>query len=76
MKRFEIITEADARSLDVGETVALRKGGHVTPLAADTLKSRRVTVWPKTSSIGRTTVSLQPAMCVVSQLAATTAASN
>jgi ribose 5-phosphate isomerase B len=44
MKRFEIITEADARMLDVGETVALEKGGHVTPLAADTLKSRRVTV--------------------------------
>ena len=44
MKQFEIITEADARLLDVGETVALRKGGHVTPLAADTLKSRRVTV--------------------------------
>jgi ribose 5-phosphate isomerase B len=44
MKRFEIITEADARMLDVGETVALRKGGHVTPLAADTLRARRVTV--------------------------------
>ena len=44
MKQFEIITEADARVLDVGETVALRKGGHVTPLAADTLKDRRVTV--------------------------------
>ena len=44
MKRFEIITEADARSLEIGETVALRKGGHVTPLAADTLKARRVTV--------------------------------
>jgi ribose 5-phosphate isomerase B len=44
MKRFEIITEADARMLDIGETVALRKGGHVTPLAADTLKGRRVTV--------------------------------
>ena len=44
MKQFEIITEADARLLDVGETVALRKGGHVTPLAADTLKARRVTV--------------------------------
>ena len=44
MKQFEIITEADARVLDVGETVALRKGGHVTPLAADTLKARRVTV--------------------------------
>ena len=44
MKRFEIITEADARIIDVGDTVALRKGGHVTPLAADTLKERRVTV--------------------------------
>ena len=44
MKRFEIITEADARVLDIGETVALQKGGHVTPLAADTLRARRVTV--------------------------------
>ena len=44
MKRFEIITEAEARVLDVGETVELRKGGHITPLAADTLKDRRVTV--------------------------------
>jgi ribose 5-phosphate isomerase B len=44
MKSFEIITEADARLIDVGATVALRKGGHVTPLAADTLKERRVTV--------------------------------
>ena len=30
MKRFEIITEADARVLDIGETVELKKGGHVT----------------------------------------------
>ena len=44
MKRFEIITEADARVLEVGDTVALQKGGHVTPLAADTLKARRITV--------------------------------
>jgi ribose 5-phosphate isomerase B len=44
MKRFEIITEADAGVLDIGETVALKTGGHVTPLAADTLKARRVTV--------------------------------
>jgi ribose 5-phosphate isomerase B len=44
MKRFDIITEADARVLNVGETVALRKGGLVTPLAADTLRTRRVTV--------------------------------
>lgn len=44
MKRFDIITEADARVLEVGETVALKTGGHVTPLAADTLRARRVTV--------------------------------
>ena len=44
MKTFDIITEADARTIDVGATVALRRGGHVTPLAADTLKARRVTV--------------------------------
>ena len=44
MKQFEIITEADARTLDIGETVTLRNGGHITPLAADTLKARRVTV--------------------------------
>jgi ribose 5-phosphate isomerase B len=44
MKRFEIITESDARVLDRGETVVLARGGHVTPLAADTLKERRVIV--------------------------------
>jgi ribose 5-phosphate isomerase B len=44
LKKFEIITEADARVLDVGETVALEKGGHITPLAADTLRERRITV--------------------------------
>jgi ribose 5-phosphate isomerase B len=46
MKRFDIITEADARLIDVGATVELAKGGHVTPLAKDTLASRRVTVIP------------------------------
>ena len=43
MKKFEIITETDARVLARGETVELARGGHVTPLAADTLKERRVT---------------------------------
>ncbi|HET7217445.1 MAG TPA: RpiB/LacA/LacB family sugar-phosphate isomerase [Vicinamibacterales bacterium] len=46
MKRFEIITEADARVLDVGSTVELVAGGVVTPLAKDTLAARRVTVVP------------------------------
>jgi ribose 5-phosphate isomerase B len=44
MKKFEIITEADARVLARGETVELILGGHITPLAADTLKERRITV--------------------------------
>jgi ribose 5-phosphate isomerase B len=44
MKRFEIITEADARVLAHGDTVMLAKGGHITPLAQDTLKERRVTL--------------------------------
>jgi len=44
LKRFEIITESDARVLDRGETVMLARGGHITPLAADTLRDRRVTV--------------------------------
>ncbi len=44
MKRFEIITEIDARVLPRGEPVMLARGGHVTPLAQDTLNQRRVTV--------------------------------
>jgi ribose 5-phosphate isomerase B len=44
MKKFEIITETDARVLERGETVMLAKGGHVTPLARDTLNERRVTI--------------------------------
>jgi len=44
MKRFDIITEADARVLTRGDTVMLARGGHVTPLAHDTLNERRVTV--------------------------------
>jgi ribose 5-phosphate isomerase B len=44
MKSFDIITESDARTLEIGSSVALKPGGHVTPLAADTLKARRITV--------------------------------
>jgi ribose 5-phosphate isomerase B len=44
MKRFDIITESDARVLERGEMVMLARGGHVTPLARDTLRERRVTV--------------------------------
>ncbi len=49
MKTFDIITESDARLLDVGSSVTLNAGGHVTPLAADTLKARRITVLSSTA---------------------------
>jgi ribose 5-phosphate isomerase B len=44
MKRFQMITEADARVIEYGATVTLVTRGHITPLAADTLKARRVSV--------------------------------
>jgi ribose 5-phosphate isomerase B len=44
MKRFQMITEADARVIEYGATVTLIAGGHITPLAADTLRARRVSV--------------------------------
>jgi len=44
MRKFDIITEADARVLRRGETVLLARRGHITPLAQDTLNDRRVTV--------------------------------
>jgi ribose 5-phosphate isomerase B len=44
MKRFDIVTEIDARMLERGETILLSRRGHVTPLALDTLRERRVTV--------------------------------
>ncbi|HEV3059571.1 MAG TPA: RpiB/LacA/LacB family sugar-phosphate isomerase [Vicinamibacterales bacterium] len=44
MRRFDIITESDARVLTPGETVTLARGGHVTPLAQDTLRARHIVV--------------------------------
>lgn len=44
MARFAMITEADARMLPEGSTVELLPKGHITPLAADTLRDRRITV--------------------------------
>ena len=44
MARFAMITEADARMLPEGSTVELLPRGHITPLAADTLRERRITV--------------------------------
>lgn len=39
-----MITEADARVLPEGSSVDLLPGGHITPLAADTLRDRRISV--------------------------------
>jgi ribose 5-phosphate isomerase B len=39
-----MITEADARVLEPGTTVVLVAGGHITPLAQDTLNARRISV--------------------------------
>src|ERR1044071_7737489 len=61
MQRFEIITEADARTLDIGATVELIAGGHVTPLARDTLAARRVTVIPAGSHDASLAPDLAPA---------------
>ena len=44
MKRFQILTEADARALEYGSTVTLVAGGLVTPLAQDTLNARRIAI--------------------------------
>lgn len=60
MKRFEIITEADARVIDIGATVELARGGHITPLAKDTLNARRVTVVPAGSTDASLPADLAP----------------
>jgi ribose 5-phosphate isomerase B len=39
-----MVTEADARVLDYGSTIVLVAGGHITPLAQDTLSARRISV--------------------------------
>jgi len=44
MKTFDIITEEDDRAIARGDTVTLARNGHITPLALDTLKEKRVTI--------------------------------
>ena len=44
MKRFDLVTEADARMLEIGTTIELLPDGRITPLARDTLRARRITV--------------------------------
>lgn len=43
-RTYDLLTETEARTIDRGATVTLAKGGHVTPLALDTLRDRRVTL--------------------------------
>jgi len=62
--RFDIITEADARTIERGATVELAKGGHITPLAADTLRERRVTVVPAGSVDPAIPADLAPASAI------------
>src|SRR6476469_2960942 len=49
-----MITEADARVLEYGTTIVLVAGGHITPLAQDTLRDRRVTVVREGSDVDAT----------------------
>jgi ribose 5-phosphate isomerase B len=60
MKRFEIITEADARTLSRGDVVELARGGHITPLAQDTLTEHGVRVL-REGRTSETEASLAPA---------------
>jgi ribose 5-phosphate isomerase B len=46
VRRFSLISESEARTIEPGSTVELDRGGHVTPLAWDTLRARRVQVVP------------------------------
>jgi ribose 5-phosphate isomerase B len=63
--RFSLISEADARRIEPGSTVELEPGGRVTPLAADTLRARRVTVVPA----GSTDPTLPPDLAPISPIA-------
>jgi ribose 5-phosphate isomerase B len=62
VRRFSLISETEARRIESGTTVVLEAGGHVTPLAWDTLKERRVTVVPA----GTVDVTLPPDLAPVS----------
>lgn len=64
MKTFEIITESDARVIEYGATVELAPGGHITPLARDTLRERRITVVP----LGSVDAALPPDLAPVAEI--------
>lgn len=54
VRRFAMISEVEARQIEAGTSIELEAGGHVTPLAADTLRERRIAV----VRLGRTDASL------------------
>lgn len=60
MKRFSLITEIEARTLEYGSTVELDPGGMITPLAADTLRELRVTVRPASGMTDADILALAP----------------
>ena len=43
-RRFDVVTEADAREIEPGSTIEVDARGRVTPLALETLAGRKVTV--------------------------------
>ena len=59
-RRFDLITEADARQIAPGSTVDLEGGGLVTPLALETLASRKVTVVRRDSANAALPADLAP----------------
>ena len=63
-RRFALISESDARTIEPGSTVELEKGGHVTPLAWDTLRARRVQVVPAGSVDPSLPADLAPAAAI------------
>jgi ribose 5-phosphate isomerase B len=62
--RFKLIAEADALRLAPGTTVELEAGGHVTPLARDTLRERRITIVPAGALDAELPADLAPAAVV------------
>jgi ribose 5-phosphate isomerase B len=59
MKRYELISEIEARTIEEGSTVSLVPGGLITPLAKDTLTARGVKV-VRDGQLDETDASLAP----------------
>jgi ribose 5-phosphate isomerase B len=64
VRRFGLISETEARTIEPGSTVELEAGGHVTPLARDTLAARRITVVPAGHSDPTLPADLAPASAI------------